>query len=104
MSDWSSNAPPPQPLPCKHNVSGLCAACLLVPLTDTRKKLVFGSIAMAVDVLGTYTTKARLEKLASYGFDLSIYRHKELAVFVCASREKVTRALAAMGLRKRVSK
>jgi hypothetical protein len=60
----------------------------------------FETVAQARYVLGKYTTQARLEALESLGINLGHHTHKELAAAVCASREKVTRALGAMKARR----
>lgn len=65
------------------------------------KPLMFETVEQAISVLGKYKTEARLKAVADLGYDLKSYAHKELAFFVCATREKVCIAMGKMGLRKK---
>lgn len=60
----------------------------------------FNTVDEAVNVLGQYTTRKRLEALEKLGINLDHHTHEELAERVCASREKVTLAFKAMGRRR----
>lgn len=66
------------------------------------KPLMYETIEQAVTVLGNYKIEERLKAVATLGYDLRAYGHKELAYFVKASREKVTIAMGRMGLRKNI--
>lgn len=61
----------------------------------------FATVAEAVQVLGQYTTRRRLEALEKIGVNLDDHTHEELAERVCASREKVVVAMKQMGRSRR---
>lgn len=62
-----------------------------------KRVLEFATVAEAVSVLGKYTTEARLRAVEALGYDLKDYKQRELAEFVCGTREKVGMALVRMG-------
>lgn len=65
------------------------------------RPLKFDTVEEAERVLKPYGTRHKLEAARELGFDVEGSTHKALATFVGASREKVSRAMVEMGLRRR---
>lgn len=64
--------------------------------------LQFETVEEAEYVLKAYPIAARLRRLRLKGVDLTEYTHQQLATFIGCTREKLTRAMVMMGMRRRL--